>query len=122
MTIRDDKIVSYIINNAGVTLDVTTMETVDYNKGYSIGTNIDCKVVSINDFNKSVVDKFIEKNAHYLVKKTFNLGAWVYDGNVYLDIVTYRRYKCDAKKLGKIYEQDAIYDFENKDVIELWKL
>lgn len=118
MTIRDDKIVSYILKNKGMTLNVKTMDVKENTLGYVIGTGIDTRTIPVEKFCKKDVDNFIEKNAHYLMKKFF-FGAFVFDGEVILDVTTYRRYKGESKKLGRIYEQEYIYDCEYDEVIKL---
>lgn len=120
MTIRDDKIVHEILVNGGITLDIKTNKKINLQYGYMVAIE-GCELkVNVKDFNKSVLDSYIEKHLNLLTSKAkYFLGAWVHEGIVYLDISKHSSNLTSAKWLGNLEKQLAIWDLKNSCEITL---
>lgn len=64
---------------------------------------------------KDAVSDFMDKNKDILSQENKYLGTWIdkSDGKVYLDVSTHVKSKSEAIKLGKQYDQIAIWDNKN---------
>lgn len=122
MTIRDDKIVNHILENGGITLDTTTMQTITATTGFMVSIAGKEEKHSMRNFihsGKVFLDAYIEKHRFELMRDDIYLGCWVDGDSVYFDLSERFEKALEAIGAGHEREQLAIYDLENDYVVEL---
>ena len=119
MRIRDDKLVSEILLNGGITFDVKTNTKIIKHYGYMVAIEGCESKVAIEDFTKVQLDDYIEVYLNILNQTEYYLGAWVHEGFVYLDVSKYSEKLRNAEWLGVFENQIAIFDLENFEEITL---
>lgn len=77
--------------------------------------------VSIELFNPQIIQNFVNSNIELLNNKDNFLGTWIDNDYVYLDVSRCYKDIDTAIRVGMLSDQLAIYDNENKTVINLPK-
>lgn len=105
-----DDVVEDILAHGGGTYDSGDFDPAGSTYGYycSVEGGV---AVPISEFNSDTLEQFVR----YMT--TDLLGAWVYDGDVYLDSTKWFANKEEALEFGRINHQKAIWDIANNEEI-----
>lgn len=100
------------IKGGGITYNIPKAKNMAGEKAFAVSVfpNRASKPIESSGFSKKDVAKFIEKNFDLLSDKKFNMGGWVDEGKVYLDISKLFTDKKKALQAGKEFNQLAITD------------
>ncbi len=104
--------------NNGATYNLVTGE-INPKSGYYVALDLNGKTVKYQHPINKVVQNFVLKNSLILSNINTYLGSWIEDGKLFLDIVVRVEDRNEAIKFGKENKQKAIYDANNKTVINL---
>lgn len=74
-------------------------------------------VFAIADLTPEHIAEYRDKNEATLADKDNFLGAWVYEGNVYLDVSRHMTSKATAMDLAKANDQIGVYDIGKGETI-----
>lgn len=109
----------YILENGGATLDFMG-EIKNFDFGYMVSKK-GCELVvdfdTLNDYTFNAIVRGYMYNV--FGSQVDFVGLWLDNGKLYFDVSTLVRNLDDALQLGKSNEQLAIFDNENKQVINL---
>ena len=105
------KFIEESLQNGGGSYNITTGE---YNPadGYMVSLLGYEVVVDLNNFNHTIVDKYIKDNIEQLTDENNFIGIWIDRDEVYIDISTKMHNLKRACYVGIINDQKAIYDNE----------
>lgn len=107
-----------ILANGGGTYSFATGE-LNPTTGYFVSIQGHEKLVDANTFEQKDLSDFVYANSEELYKENRFIGAWVFEGEVYLDVSTQVTDKAKAIRIGMINNQKAIFDADNSLVINL---
>lgn len=111
-------VVELILENGGGTFDPASLDPFTA-PGYFASVEGQEVKVPLAAFNPFSLDRFIAEKEHFFVEPGLLLGAWVDDGQVYLDISHYFLDLDEAMQFGRDNNQLAIYDGVKGEVINL---
>ena len=111
------KLKALILKDGGCTYDTILGTKISFTKGYAVASEIDSHVITLDKF-KEVDIRDIMNNISFNNDNSL-VGFWVDSGLVYIESVFIMEDLEKAKKLGKLTNQKAIYDFENDKEITL---
>lgn len=111
-----------VIETGGFTSDLNGSQPI---AGYSVATNPDAEQrtqLGTNGISSSAIAdliyRYVIEHGHEL-REGYALGGWL-DGSVFvLDLVTVHPNRDEAEYLGRVFEQDAIYDLATRETITL---
>jgi hypothetical protein len=112
---------SALKDNNGATFSISTGE-LNPSTGYMVsvfGSESTFSANASGEERAEYVRTFVNKNAYELCKKGMFLGAWIYEGLVYLDISKNISNKRAAMTEGYLNAQLAIFDCAELIVIQL---
>lgn len=108
------------IRGGGISYDVLKKEAIANKPAYSLSIYPErSKIVKVENFSMRDISNYMMKNSDLLSLKNHVLGGWfdTETGSIYLDISTVTNNLNAAKKLGKEFNQKAIFDLlEMKDI------
>lgn len=117
-----------IIENGGATLAFAThrgaylLSEHEMSDGYFVSAyarSATEKMIPVTEFTESDLGEFIGMYFAELVQPGFYIGAWVFEGNVYLDISEWIADKDDAIFAADFRDQIAIWDIAANEAINL---
>ena len=110
------KITSEILSEGGVTYSLRYGKV--SKKGYAASPYKARElVIPVKEFGDNDVRNFTLDNGDLLSLHDHALGAWVEDGQVYLDVVQVVTSKAKATAICRANEQKAFFDLENSHTI-----
>jgi hypothetical protein len=122
-------LVESVLNSdlGGATWDIRdNYKSVNLNGGYMVGTvghkypvcaTKSGKYIKDSDMDKMLNDfNFVDSG---ILKDNVYLGAWINDGYLYIDLSLHVLNLDDALRIGKLFNQIAIWDNDNKKEIKL---
>lgn len=109
-------IMEQTLKDGGFTVDITNNSIPT--EGFMVSTGHYEKLFQKQAFGPEQIEYFIEINLERL-KDGGYLGTWVSENIVYMDVSRVFTNKHIALKVAREYQQEAIYDNENKTVITL---
>lgn len=106
------------LNNNGASYSILSGELNPTN-GYFVSLANKGITVDLSDFNQKVVADYISQNAIQLNQAKYFVGSWIDNGVVYLDVTVQVADKRNALELAYNNGQQAIYDANIGEVIDL---
>lgn len=110
----NNEMVKHIMDNGGATF-TSDLEHSNLVDGYMVSLPEHEQVIGLETAHKASLEKFTS------LAKSLNgyVGTWLSKGMIYLDISVNIKDLNEALRLGKEYNQLAIYDIKNDKVIEV---
>ena len=107
-----------LLTQGGATFNLNTGQ-LDFNKGFGVSLEEHEQVFLKDEYSDEDLKKFLSKHIELLYDLDLELGGWIEGDKVYLDITEVVEDKNEAIEKGVNRNQLAIFDFENKEVIDL---
>lgn len=106
-----------IVKNSGITLD-KHLNIAELSIGYAVSYPNSETIVLESDLNESKLLELFSIYKNKLNKNNY-LGIWIDQGKVYFDLSCVINDLDQAIELGNKFNQLAIFDFKDKQVIKL---
>lgn len=107
-----------LLTQGGATFNLNTGQ-IDCDKGYGVSLEEHEQVFLKDEYTEEDLKKFLLKNVGLLYDDDIEVGGWIEEGKVYLDLTEVIEDKSEAITKAVNRNQLAIFDFEKKEVIEL---
>jgi hypothetical protein len=115
MILQQTQIKEVILNNKdGFTCDFKG-NPINKKYGYFVGISN----IKGTDLNNLIEKVFLIKLNGFLNNKNLFIGGWKYKKTFYLDLSLYIKETNLSEKIGRIFNQKAIFDIKNKKEIYL---
>ena len=116
----DESVLALTQKNFGVTIDLGGHRPP---VGTPTHTEKDTEFsIEASKFRLHHIDDFIDKHAEELAQEGNNLGTWVDEGRVYIDISRVGAVSADTIEEAQKAEQLGIFDLEHHDTIDIGKI
>jgi len=116
------EVLQYVLEHNGITYDVRIGNKITYSEGYYVSLSRKFgKVIKLNKFCITDINKYIAHRADFLNSPDHFLGIWINQNTsiVYLDISIHIKELEPALNFAKINRQLAIWDCANKTEVKV---
>ena len=122
-------LMTLIYTNGGATLtldnDNASLTQCFYEDGYQVAYQRDSVILPFNDVTPNDIIRHIEKLRLIVVnhfkeyKNIFDIGVWLNNGMLYIDLSTNIQDLSIAKMIGNVEDQKALYNWSNGEDVTL---